>query len=170
MKKILIGSLIVIGFLGSCTKSNDTQYTCDPNYDPCAIKAPASETDSVKAYINAHIDSILAHGDTVRHCSGMYYVIEKDSAGTGKTPEVCSYVSVKYTGMLKDSSLFANNLTGNFYLSQLITGFKNGLELIKEGGVINLYIPPSLAYGSQQNGNIPANSMLIFKVTLILVQ
>ena len=168
MKKTLIGALIVIGFLVSCKKSSDNQPTCDSNYDPCALKAPAAETDSVLAYINAHIDDVLQNGDTVRHCSGMYYVI--DSIGTGKTPGVCSYVTVNYTGMLKDSTVFANNLPGTFYLNQLITGFKNGTLLIKEGGAITLYIPPSLAYGSQQNGNIPANSMLIFKVALVSVQ
>jgi len=169
MKKILIGSLIVIGFLNSCTKSNDNQYTCDSNYDPCAFKAPDNEIDSVKAYIAAHIDGIQQNGnDTVRHCSGMYYVI--DSVGTGKTPGVCSYLNVRYTGMLKDSTVFANNLIGAFYLSQLINGFKNGIPLIKEGGVINLYIPPTLAYGGQQNGTIPANSMLIFRVSLVSVQ
>jgi FKBP-type peptidyl-prolyl cis-trans isomerase FkpA len=163
MKKILIGALVVTGFLVSCTKSNDNQTTCDSNYDPCALKAPAVEIDSVESYLSAHNIT-----NAVKHCSGMYYVI--DSAGSGKTPGVCSYVAVKYTGLLKDSTVFANNLTGVFYLHQLITGFKNGVGLIKEGGGITLYIPPSLAYGNQQSGNIPANSMLIFKVGLGSVQ
>jgi FKBP-type peptidyl-prolyl cis-trans isomerase FkpA len=163
MKKILIGVLIVIGFLGSCSKNNDTQSTCDPNYDPCALKAPAVESDSVEAYLAAN--NITG---AIEHCSGMYYVI--DSVGSGKTPGVCSYAAVRYTGLLKDGTVFANDLTGVFYLYQLIPGFKNGLLLIKEGGGITLYIPPTLAYGSQQNGTIPANSMLIFKVKLGSVQ
>lgn len=171
MKKFLIGSLTAAIILVSCSKGNDSQYVCDGSYNPCALVAPANEIDSARNYVIAHYSEIVknAHvGDTVRHCSGMYYVI--DSLGTGNSPDVCSVVTFNYTGMLKDSTVFANNQTGQITLGQLIAGFKNVLPLLKEGGGAHLYIPPSLAYGSQQVGSIPANSMLIFKVNLLSVQ
>ena len=42
-----------------------------------------------------------------------------------------------------------------------------GIPMIKPGGKIKLYCPPSLAYGNQANGTIPANSILIFEVELV---
>jgi FKBP-type peptidyl-prolyl cis-trans isomerase FkpA len=55
----------------------------------------------------------------------------------------------------------------------LIEGWKIGLPLIQKSGKIKLYIPPSLGYGASDikdnNGVvvIPANSMLIFDVSLV---
>ncbi|MEY3433469.1 MAG: hypothetical protein RL131_1405, partial [Bacteroidota bacterium] len=42
-----------------------------------------------------------------------------------------------------------------------------GLPLINAGGKIKLYLPPSLGYGSRAVGSIPANSVLIFEITLV---
>jgi FKBP-type peptidyl-prolyl cis-trans isomerase FkpA len=46
-------------------------------------------------------------------------------------------------------------------------GWKLGLPLIKAGGKIKLYLPPSLGYGNSVSGNIPANSILVFEITLV---
>ncbi|MEJ0107119.1 MAG: FKBP-type peptidyl-prolyl cis-trans isomerase [Bacteroidota bacterium] len=105
-----------------------------------------------------------------KHCSGMYYKI--DSAGSGKTATVCSNIFVKYKGQLVNDVVFDSTSVNPAYfnLNGVIAGFKNGVPLIKEGGGIHLYIPPSLAYGAAQNGSIPANSILIFQVNLVAVQ
>jgi FKBP-type peptidyl-prolyl cis-trans isomerase FkpA len=166
MKKLLCGSLVVLVLFSSCLKSHDTpQVNCNSSYDACAVKASATEVDSVEAYLASK-----GITDAVKHCSGMYYKI--DSVGTGKTPTICSIIGVTYTGQLKNGTVF-DQQTSNpvaFYLSRLIAGFKNGIPLIREGGSIHLYVPPSLGYGSQQNGAIPPNSLLIFQVSLIGVQ
>jgi FKBP-type peptidyl-prolyl cis-trans isomerase FkpA len=165
MKKTLIGSLISIVILGSCLKSHDNQTTCDPNYDPCGVVAPTTEVMALENYL-------FSNGitDATKHCSGMYYKI--DSAGTGKIPTLCSYVYVKYKGQLTNNTVFDSTTVNPavFNLSSLIAGFKNGVPLIKEGGGIHLYVPPSLAYGNKQNGTIPPNSILIFQVSLVAVQ
>lgn len=167
MKKILSGSLIVLVLFTSCLKSHDAPSgaSCNSSYDPCALKASAVEEDSVEAYLASK-----GIYDAVKHCSGLYYKI--DSVGTGKAAEICSVIGIKYTGQLTNGTIF-DQQTSNavaFYLSQLIAGFKIGIPLIKEGGSIHLYVPPSLGYGSQQNGTIPPNSVLIFQVSLVGVQ
>ncbi|HAD33478.1 MAG TPA: FKBP-type peptidylprolyl isomerase, partial [Chitinophagaceae bacterium] len=55
----------------------------------------------------------------------------------------------------------------SFGLDGLIVGWQEGIPLIGAGGKIKLYLPPSLAYGSNANGNIPANSSLIFDIDLL---
>jgi len=61
-------------------------------------------------------------------------------------------------------------------LGGLLPGWKQGLPLISKGGQIELYVPPSLGYGStpqyDNSGNllVPANSILIYNIDLVNVQ
>jgi FKBP-type peptidyl-prolyl cis-trans isomerase len=54
--------------------------------------------------------------------------------------------------------------------AQVIQGWNEGLVGVKAGGTRRLIIPPSLGYGAQGSGPIPANATLIFDVTVITVQ
>ncbi len=166
MRKIILALSIVGFFASSCHKSNSN---CD--YDACTLKAPASEVTQLETYLsNAGITN------ATKHCSGMYYNIS--NAGTGASPTVCSYVAVTYKGKLTNGNVFDQTTTGPvaFTLATLIEGWKKGIPLVKNGGVITLYVPPSLGYGSSdqkdRNGNIiiPANAILIFEITLVDVQ
>jgi FKBP-type peptidyl-prolyl cis-trans isomerase len=164
MKNTLLAFLIV-GLFTGCLKGNDNNNNFTCSYNDCAVVAPATEIDAVQAYLSAN--SITA----ARHCSGLFYVI--DNAGTGATPTACSDVAVTYEGKLTNGNTFdkAENPVP-FNLSRVITGFKNGVPLIKAGGKIRLYIPPSLGYGPNPtpDGSIPGNSILIFDVTLVGVR
>ena len=137
-------------------------------YDACALAAPASEVTQLEAYLASA--SITA----TKHCSGMYYTI--DAAGSGSSATACSTVGVKYKGQLTNGNVFDQTTTPvSFNLGSLIEAWKKGIPMIKPGGKIKLYCPPSLAYGSQVvrdgagNTVIPANSILIFEVELINV-
>lgn len=161
MKRVfaVLSSVIL---LSSCSKQNDDICT----YDACAIPAPASEVTQLEAYLASA--SITA----TRHCSGMYYTI--DAGGSGNTPTICSTVSVKYKGQLTNGTVFDQATTPvSFQLGGLIEAWKKGIPLIKPGGKVKLYCPPSLAYGNQDvrdgSGNvvIPANSILVFEVELV---
>ncbi|HEX6845709.1 MAG TPA: FKBP-type peptidyl-prolyl cis-trans isomerase [Chitinophagaceae bacterium] len=161
MKRIFI-VLCAVVLLASCLKNNDD--VC--NYDACAVSAPASEVTQLESYLASA--SIAA----TKHCSGMYYTI--DAAGSGATPTFCSTVSVKYKGQLTNGNVFDEATTPvSFQLSGLIEAWKKGIPLVKAGGKVKLYCPPSLAYGSQEirdgagNVVIPANSILIFEVELV---
>lgn len=165
MKNFLAFSLISF-LLVNCNKfdKDDTGgQRC--TYDACALKAPAAEIQSVQDYLTAN--NITA----TQHCSGLFYKVER--AGTGVAPNACSGVTVRYIGKLTDGSIFDQTQGANTfssYLPNLIDGWTNGVPLINTGGKIHLYIPPSLGYGSQANGSIPANSILIFEIELVGVQ
>jgi FKBP-type peptidyl-prolyl cis-trans isomerase FkpA len=161
MKRIFVVLLPVI-FFTSCSKNND-----ECRYDPCETSAPAAEVAQLESYLASA--SITA----TKHCSGLYYVI--DAPGTASaTPTICSIVSVKYKGTLTNGTVFDQATSPvSFQLGGLIESWKKGIPLIKGGGKIKLYCPPSLAYGSQDirdgSGNvvIPGNSILIFEIELV---
>jgi FKBP-type peptidyl-prolyl cis-trans isomerase FklB len=103
--------------------------------------------------------------------SGLQYKIIK--AGTGKTPTVTDKVTVHYEGKLLDGTVFDSSYGKDpisFPLNGVIKGWTEGLQLMKEGGTSELYIPSDLAYGDQGNPSIPGGSTLIFKVELIKVE
>lgn len=157
MKNIIL-AVLLLGTLVGCLKSSENTFTC--TYNACAEKAPTQQIEQVQAYLSTK--GIAA----IQHCSGLFYVI--DTMGTGATPTVCSDVLVRYEGKLANDTVFESTTSPvAFNLSRLITGFKNGIPLIKEGGRIRLFIPPALGYGSVQAGSIPPNSMLIFDVSLL---
>lgn len=167
LKNIAFIGLISIALSG-CLKGSTANDMC--NYDPCAVKASANEEQAIETYLENN--NIVA----LKHCSGLYYTI--DAPGTGKTPEVCSNITVNYSGKLTNGTQFDASSNGpvTFLLRNVIAGWKNGIPLIKEGGRIRLFIPPSLGYGNRdvpdRNGNvaIPAGSILIFDVELKQVQ
>lgn len=102
------------------------------------------------------------------HCSGVFYSIQAE--GTAANPTACSNISVTYKGMLTNGSVFDQTATPvGFNLGMLVPAWRNVLPLIKGGGRIIMYVPPTLGYGSQANGPIPANSILIFEVDLVTV-
>ena len=144
----------------SCKKSSDN----DCNFSVSNVVVPASEMTSLQSYVSANYPAAILHP------GGFYYEIM--AAGTGTvTPAICSNVRVTYAGYLTNGTKFDEELVGiTFKLGQLIVGWQRGLPLIKKGGSINLYLPPSLGYGSVAVGGIPANSILRFSIQLLDVQ
>ena len=72
----------------------------------------------------------------------------------------------------KKKKLIESNWNGDGFeisLSQTIKGWQKGLIGLKEGGRRLLVIPPSLGYGKNPTGPIPANDTLIFVVDLLSI-
>ncbi|MFN5537155.1 MAG: FKBP-type peptidyl-prolyl cis-trans isomerase, partial [Planctomyces sp.] len=56
-------------------------------------------------------------------------------------------------------------------LSSVVPGWTEGLQLVGVGGMIELWIPSELGYGSRGSpGSIPPNATLHFVIELIKVQ
>ena len=105
--------------------------------------------------------------------SGLQYEVIRQ--GTGKTPKASSQVKVNYEGRLLDNTIFDSSIArqqpAEFNVNQVIAGWTEGLQLMKEGSVYRFYIPAKLAYGEIGSGDtIEPNSTLIFDVELLKVQ
>lgn len=105
--------------------------------------------------------------------SGIYYVHTKE--GTGAQPTATSTVEVHYEGRFMDGKVFDSSIargeTISFGLNQVIPGWTEGVQLMKEGGKTTFIIPYILAYGiNGRPPQIPAKSNLIFDIELFKVK
>jgi FKBP-type peptidyl-prolyl cis-trans isomerase FklB len=105
--------------------------------------------------------------------SGLQYKVIK--SGTGKTPKLTDQVKTHYHGTLIDGSVFDSSVQrgepAQFGVNQVIAGWTEALQLMKEGDKWQLYIPAKLAYGERApSPKIGANSTLIFDIELISVE
>jgi FKBP-type peptidyl-prolyl cis-trans isomerase FklB len=103
--------------------------------------------------------------------SGLQYKIIAE--GSGASPTKGDKVTVHYRGTLIDGtefdSSFKRNKPAMFGVSDVIAGWTEALQLMKEGSKWQLFIPPALGYGASSAGQIPPNSTLIFEVELISI-
>lgn len=101
--------------------------------------------------------------------SGLKYRILRRS--DGRKPTASNSVTVDYVGWLDNGREFDNSYIRreptSFGLSQVVPGWTEGLQLVGEGGMIELEIPYELGYGAQGSpGSIPPFATLHFKVEL----
>lgn len=102
-------------------------------------------------------------------------VIEDLVVGTGATAAAGDTVSAHYVGTLTNGTKFDSSYDRgqpySFVLGagRVIAGWDQGVPGMKVGGKRRLTIPPSLGYGSQAYGPIPANSTLIFDIELVSI-
>lgn len=105
--------------------------------------------------------------------SGLQYTMKNE--GTGKKPTKDDVVTVEYEGRLIDGTVFDSSKQNggqpvSFPVSQVIPGWQEAVQLLKEGGEATFFIPAKLAYGEQGAGDkIGPNSTLVFDVKLVKV-
>lgn len=99
---------------------------------------------------------------------GVYYL--DAPVGTGAVLSGTPTVSVFYSGFLPNGTKFDERQLPSaalcFRLTDLIAGWKSGMQGMKVEGKRRLLIPSSLGYGPSGNGPIPANANLLFEITL----
>lgn len=107
--------------------------------------------------------------------SGLRYkIINK---GNGKPAEKGKTVAVHYKGQLADGTVFDSSykrkepLEFQVGVGQVISGWDEGISLLKVGDKARLVIPSDLGYGSRGAGGvIPPNAILVFDVELMDVK
>lgn len=101
--------------------------------------------------------------------SGLQYKVLEE--GTGETPTAQDTVVVHYRGTFVDGtefdSSYQRNQPAQFGVTQVIPGWTEALQMMKEGAKWKVWIPYDLAYGEQGRQGIPPYSTLIFEVELL---
>lgn len=108
----------------------------------------------------------------VTTASGLQYKVVTE--GNGISPVETDLVQVHYHGTLINGEVFDSSVERgaptSFALNQVIKGWTEGLQTMKEGGKTIFYIPSDIAYGARAVGDkIKPNSTLIFEVELLKV-
>lgn len=162
MKKLIF--LICVVLFAACVKdAKKCTYTFS------SLSAPQSERVAVQTYLTGKgITATL-------HPSGFYYNVS--NAGMGKA-EPCNTVSIQYTARLTNDSIFEATPGSAFYTDKVgafMPGLQLGMGLIGKGGSVQLYIPPTLGFGSNPypsaiNPIIPGNSILVYDLTISAMQ
>ncbi|MEH6639758.1 MAG: FKBP-type peptidyl-prolyl cis-trans isomerase [Porticoccaceae bacterium] len=120
----------------------------------------------------AFLEENVGKEGVIRLESGLQYRVI--SAGTGASPSAEQRVEVHYRGTLLDGTEFDSSYArGNpeqFGVNQVIPGWVEALQLMKEGGKWELFIPAELGYGIGGTGGvIGPNQVLKFDVELLKI-
>ncbi|CAM9182857.1 unnamed protein product [Choristocarpus tenellus] len=131
----------------------------------------AATTPAGMAYLEAN----RAKEGVVELPSGLQYRVIKSGPEGGKSPAVstpceCHYKGSTIEGTEFDSS-FKRGKPTTFAPNQVIKGWTEAMQLMKEGDYWELTIPSELAYGDSQRGQyITPGAVLVFELELIKVK
>lgn len=189
MWKLLI--FFTFFFLLACNSSAPKQTDSKVN-QPGILESPAISEDELiirladylssdsltqskknsNAIANYAIDKLL---DVQVKPSGLFYQIIAE--GQGAQIAWGDKITVNYTGYFLDGRVFDSSYNRkkplNFYVGNMISGWNEGLQLIKPGGKILLLIPSELAYGEEGfkgpkgENLVPPNTNLAFEIEVL---
>ena len=133
-------------------------------------KLKIEKEEKERAVANANALKEFANGKTT--ASGIKYIVLKE--GTGAVPTTTNNIKVHYTGSFVNGTVFDSSVQRgepiDFNLNQVIPGWTEAVQLMKEGSKYKFYIPYNLAYGERgYPGGIPPKSDLIFEIELIKI-
>lgn len=154
MRRITYLLLLIVPFyMAGCKKKSQAQI----------------DGDIIKSYISSH------HLNATLEANGLYFV--PGNGGNGVYASTATIASVTYKGYLANDSVFDQKASPyTFYLAQLIPGLQEGIPMMQRGQTATFLIPSALAYGNNSPttnagyASIPANSVLIYTITLISFQ
>ena len=129
-------------------------------------KAEGNNSETGKAFLAENKNK----PGVVETTSGLQYQVITE--GTGPKPTAKNQVKVHYTGTLIDGTVFDSSVSrgepATFGVTQVISGWVEGLQLMPKGSKYKFFIPSNLAYGPQGAGKaIGPNATLIFEVELL---
>ena len=156
--KLLIPVLAAVLALAGCNRAGGG--------DPAEMAKSAAEAKAFMA-TNAKAEGVQTLP------SGVQYKIVRSGPATGLKPGPQDEVKVHYEGKLVSGKIFDSSYDRGqpaaMPLPALIPAWKEALQLMRPGDEWILFVPPEMGYGEEGagGGEIPGNSVLIFRIELI---
>ena len=151
--KVLTPVLLAFLFVFGCTKE---------------VNQNTAENEAIQ--IKAWLDTMANNNTKVETTTtGLYFVTQ--TVGTGATVKAGDTVTVEYTAMFLNGSVFDSS--SNFvYIhkaagQRMIQGWEEGIEILSKGGSAVFLIPSAKAYGVNGYLAIPPYTPLLFMINVI---
>lgn len=150
---------------------------------------PEMSYDDAKKILNEYFQNLQANASSANKAAGQAFLEENGkregvittesglqyevlTAAIGQKPTPTNQVKVHYHGSLINGEVFDSSVQrgvpAEFGVTQVISGWVEGLQLMSKGSKYRFFIPSDLAYGDQGAGDaIAPGSALIFDVELI---
>ena len=160
IKTLLAVTTIAFGFgLAACEKSMD--------------KTPAQAEANLKAG-QEFLAKTAKEPGIVKMPSGILYKVVSSPTPAAAKPSIKDTVKVHYEGKLVDGTVFDSSyergVPAAFPLEGLVKAWQIAIPEMHKGDTWILYVPPELGYGAEAAGEIPPNSVLVFKIQLIDIE
>jgi FKBP-type peptidyl-prolyl cis-trans isomerase FklB len=146
---------------------NGSTPLADPDADPQAatgVRQELPQIDRDRVFLAANAKK---PGVTTLPSGLQYRIIQP---GSGKKPALEDSVTVHYRGQLVDGgefdSTYAEDKPVTYRVSEVMPGWTEALQLMPEGAVWELVIPPQLAFGKR--GPLE-NRTLVYQLELLSV-
>lgn len=152
--KYLFLSLVIISF--GCQSAEEETFDEVAQFN--------EDLELIDQYI---LDKSLVD-DTIRHWTGIRYIVHEE--GGGVKARIGDIVSVDYKGYFLNDEVFDQ---GEFRVvlnsSGMILGWYYMLQEMDEGDSISIYMPSFYGYGQSGSGSIAPNTPLAFDMRLLKV-
>lgn len=191
----LLTLLLLAVFLVNCSGGADRDSKVQELSEPSEPAAPTFDEDEAILQLSAYLiaepaslaeqqqNAIVNHAiDEIiplqRTNAGLFYRVLDQ--GSGQPLEWGDYVTAHYKGYLLNGKVFDSSYRKErpmkFYIGNMIKGWNEGLQLVNEGGRIQLFVPSRLGYGEKgvpdgKDGYlIPPDTPLVFEVEVLGVE
>ena len=133
-------------------------FTACQNYSEAEL---ASFDKEITAYLKEK--NILAESTE----TGLYISIQEE--GNGEKIPFDAIIKVNYRGYLTNGRPFDVHMDKpvDLEIKRLVPGWREAMLYLSKGSKATLFIPPHLGYKTQEQKEIPANSILIFDIHII---
>lgn len=159
----LLTALAATAFLAAGAANAQVTPTAPPQMNA----APSAGAIAGKAFLekNAKAPGVVSLP------SGLQYKVTTSGPKAGPSPKLGDIIKVHYEGKLLNGTVFdssfARGKAAIMPADGLIQGWLEALPLMHVGDEWTLYIPSSLGYGPRDMGEIPPDSVLVFRLQLI---
>jgi FKBP-type peptidyl-prolyl cis-trans isomerase FklB len=132
-----------------------------------------AEMEAARVASEAFLATNAQKSDVTVTASGLQYTVLSSGASGAPSPGLSDSVLAHYHGTFIDGTVFDSSVDrgepARFGVTQVIPGWTEALQMMKQGDKWRLFIPADLAYGPGGSGPIPPHSTLIFDVELLEV-